>query len=122
MTGSTGPLAQGLPSLRSRLLRHVLLPLGLTWLAGAAVSISLARHFTQAAYDRSLLDDAYSVASNVRANDAGLELMLSSREVRAVLFDQVESVYFAVRRPDGSLLAGHSGLGMPPSSDTDEAV
>ncbi|RUP23661.1 MAG: sensor histidine kinase [Curvibacter sp.] len=122
MSGSPGPATLALPTLRSRLLRHVLLPLGLTWLAGAAVSISLARHFTQAAYDRSLLDDAYSVASNVRANDAGLELMLSSREVRAVLFDQVESVYFAVRRPDGSLLAGHAGLDMPPSSDTDEAV
>lgn len=101
------------PSLRSRLLRHVLLPLGLVWLAGSVVVISVASHFTQAAYDRSLLDDAYSVANNVRANEAGLELMLSTREVRAVLFDQVESVYFAVRRADGSLLTGQAGLYMP---------
>ncbi|MDD0839558.1 sensor histidine kinase N-terminal domain-containing protein [Curvibacter sp. HBC61] len=101
------------PSLRSRLLRHVLLPLGLVWLAGSVVVISVASHFTQAAYDRSLLDDAYSVANNVRANEAGLELMLSTREVRAVLFDQVESVYFAVRRADGSLLTGQAGLFMP---------
>lgn len=109
------------PSLRSRLLRHVLLPLGLTWLAGAVVSISVASHFTQAAYDRSLLDDAYSVANNVRANDAGLELMLSTREVRAVLFDQVENIYFAVRRPDGSLLAGHAGLHMPDEDASPDA-
>jgi two-component system sensor histidine kinase TctE len=85
----------------------------LTWLVGTAVSVTVSSHFAQAAYDRSLLDDAYSVAANVNVNDAGLELMMSSREVRAVLFDQQESVYFAVRRADGSLLAGHAGLSMP---------
>lgn len=112
------PLAPAHPrenraSLRTRLLKHVLLPLALTWLTGTVVSVLVSGYFTRSAYDRSLLDDAYAVADNVRAQDAGLELMLSSREVRAVLFDEVETVFFAIRRPDGSLLAGHSGLHMP---------
>ncbi|NBX59166.1 MAG: histidine kinase, partial [Opitutaceae bacterium] len=47
------------PSLRNRLLRHVLLPLALTWLLGSALVVAVAAYFTQQAFDRSLLDDAY---------------------------------------------------------------
>ena len=102
------------PSLRNRLLRHVLLPLALTWLVGSALVVGIATYFTQQAYDRALLDDAYLVASHVRRNAdvsmGGLELSLSAQEMSTVLFDQSESLYFAVLRPDGSLVAGHAGL------------
>ena len=102
------------PSLRNRLLRHVLLPLALTWLLGSALVVGIATYFTQQAYDRALLDDAYLLASHVRRNAesdmGGLELSLSAQEMSTVLFDQSESLYFAVLRPDGSLVAGHAGL------------
>lgn len=98
------------PSLRSRLLRNVLLPLALTWLAGTAVSVLVANGFTQRAFDRSLLDDAYAMAANVRMSDETLDLALSPREIRSVLFDQVETMYFAVLRPDGSMIAGNARL------------
>jgi two-component system sensor histidine kinase TctE len=102
------------PSLRNRLLRHVLLPLALTWLVGSVLVVGIATYFTQQAYDRALLDDAYLVASHVRRNAdvsmGGLELSLSAQEMSTVLFDQSESLYFAVLRPDGSLVAGHTGL------------
>ena len=55
-----------LPSLRTRLLRHVLAPLALTWLVGTAISVLVANGFVQRAFDRSILDDAYAVAANVR--------------------------------------------------------
>jgi two-component system sensor histidine kinase TctE len=42
-----------------------------------------------------------------------LNLELSSREMSAVLFDQNEKVFFAVLRPDGSIIAGHPGLRAP---------
>ncbi|SDD00941.1 two-component system, OmpR family, sensor histidine kinase TctE [Paracidovorax valerianellae] len=111
-----GPSVQRTPhSLRARLLRHVLVPLGLTWLVGTAGSVLLANAFTQRAFDRSLLDDAYAVAANVRLKGDALDFALTSREVKAVLFDQVETVYFAVLRPDGSMLAGNAGgLPVPP--------
>jgi two-component system sensor histidine kinase TctE len=107
------------PSLRTRLLRHVLLPLALTWLLGTVASALVANTFTQRAFDRSLLDDAYAVAANVREGREGLEFSLSSREVKAVLFDQVETVYFAVLRGDGALLAGNASLPAPPPRGED---
>lgn len=102
------------PSLRNRLLRHVLFPLALTWLIGSALVVGVASYFMQEAFDRALLDDAYLVASHVRrtadVNEGGLALSLSAQEMSTVLFDQSESLYFSVLRPDGSMLAGHAGL------------
>lgn len=102
------------PSLRNRLMRHVLLPLAVTWLLGSLLMLSIASYFTQQAYDRALLDDAYLVASHVRqkvgANEVDIELSLSAQEMSTVLFDQSESLFFAVLRQDGSLVAGHAGL------------
>ena len=101
-------------TLRSRLLRHVILPLALTWLVGALLALAVARYFTQQAFDRALLDDAYAVASHVRhAEDGGLTLGLSSVEMGNLLFDQNENMYFAVYLDDGHLLAGHAGLQLP---------
>lgn len=104
---------QSKPSLRNRLLRHVLVPLAATWLVGAALAVGIAAYFAQQAFDRSLLDDAYLVASHVRLSPDGagaLDLSLSAKEMSTVLFDQSESLYFAVLSPTGNLLAGHAGL------------
>jgi two-component system, OmpR family, sensor histidine kinase TctE len=102
------------PTLRNRLMRHVLLPLALTWLLGSLLMLTIASYFTQQAYDRALLDDAYLVASHVRqkanATEVDIELSLSAQEMSTVLFDQSESMFFAVLRLDGSLVAGHAGL------------
>jgi two-component system sensor histidine kinase TctE len=110
---STPPRDSAAPSLTARVLRRVLIPLGLTWLVGTAVALYVASYFTEQAFDRAMLDDAYSVSANVQAGERGMELLLSPREVTSVLFDQSESVFFAVLRPDGSLLAGHEGLEAP---------
>ncbi len=104
----------GKPSLRSRLTRHVVLPLVVMWALGTAVALSVANYFTGQAFDRSLLDDAYAVAANVRADANGPVLNLTPSEMGALLFDQSESNYFAVLRPDGQLVAGHAGLRPPP--------
>jgi len=101
------------PSLRNRLLRHVLVPLAVTWLLGSALVVGIASYFAQQAFDRALLDDAYLVASHMRrsTDEAGaLDLSLSAQEMSTVLFDQSESLYFAVLGPNGALLAGHAGL------------
>ena len=101
-------------SMRSRLLQHILVPLALTWLVSSLVVIAVASHFAQAAFDRSLLDDAYLLASRVSAglgkNSAPLELKLSSQDLGTVLFDQSESIFFAIYDQQGALVAGHPGL------------
>jgi len=101
------------PSLRSRVVKHVMLPLAGTWLVGTVLTVSIANYFAQQAFDRSLLDDAYSVAANVKDDGASLELILSPREINHVLFDKVEAVFFAVLQPDGTLVAGNPGLHVP---------
>jgi two-component system, OmpR family, sensor histidine kinase TctE len=101
------------PSLRSRVIWHVMLPLALAWLGGTLVSVSIANYFAQQAFDRALLDDAYSVANNVKGRGDSLALMLSPREINHVLFDRTEITFFAVLRADGSLVAGQSGLRGP---------
>lgn len=99
--------ASASPSLRIRMLRHVMLPLVLIWLAGTAATLGVASHFTEQAFDRALLDDAYSIASHLRPNpDGQVALQLTAGELTAALFDQAEAVHFSVLRPDGSRLAG----------------
>jgi two-component system sensor histidine kinase TctE len=108
------------PSLRRRLAQHVLVPLIMTWALGTAVMLGIAEHFAAQAFDRSLLDDAYELASHVHDSGAGLAVALTPEEVSALLFDQSETQYFAVLRADGSLLAGHAGLhAVPPPAGTD---
>lgn len=112
-----GAAVSASPSLRTRVLRHVMLPLALAWLAGAVVTLVVSSHFTEQAFDRALLDDAYSIASHVRADaDGRVGLQLSANELRAALFDQAESVHFSVRGPDGQRLAGGElpDLPLPP--------
>ena len=107
MSSPTGPAQAPAPSLHTRMLRHAMLPLSLTWLIGTVVTLGVASHFTERAFDRALLDDAYSIASQVETQPSGaVGLLLTPKELRAALFDQVEAVHFAVLRPDGTLLAG----------------
>jgi len=106
------------PSLAARLLRHVMLPLALTWLTGTLVALGVAHFFTQTAFDRSLLGDAQLLAANVHEEGGALRLALTPREVGTVLFDQVESLHFAVLLPDGTVVAGQPGLKMPTGEGT----
>lgn len=98
------------PSLRRRVIQHVLVPLVATWAAGTAVMLGVSQHFVAQAFDRALLDDAYDLASHVRQQGNQLSVALSPEEMDTLLFDQTEMQYFAVLRLDGTLLAGHAGL------------
>jgi two-component system sensor histidine kinase TctE len=99
------------PSLRRKLLLHLLWPLCLTWALGSALVIGFAYYFVMQAYDRSLLDDALALSAQVRGDsDVGLHLSLTDAEMGSVLFDQAESNYFSIWRTSGGLVAGHAAL------------
>jgi len=102
---------QSKPSLRRRLSQHVLVPLVLTWALGTTVVLAIAEHFAAQAFDRALLDDTYALASHVIATGNALTLAITREEMNTLLFDQSETMYFSVQRPDGTLVAGHKGLG-----------
>ena len=103
------------PSLGARMLRHVLVPLAVTWLLGSAVALGVAHFFTQRAFDRSLLDDAYLLASNVRLEGGSVGLGMTQRELATLLYDPVETTFFAVHGDGGAVLAGEPGLPMTPA-------
>ena len=105
------------PSLRLRVIRHVVVPLVVLWALGTAAALGVANHFAGRAFDRSLLDDAYAVAANVRMSAEGPIVNLSPTEMTALLFDQSESMYFAVLLPNGVLLSGHPGLRPQPLAE-----
>ncbi len=102
------------PSLRTRLARHVLLPLVLTWALGTSIALAVASHFAGQAFDRALLDDAYALAVHVLRGPVGPRLDLSSEQMATLLFDQSESVFFAVYGDEGQFVGGHPGLRPPP--------
>jgi two-component system sensor histidine kinase TctE len=101
------------PSLESRLVRRVLLPLVLTWAVGSGVAMAVANYFAGEAFDRALLDDAYALAANVHASPQGVALALSPGELDALMFDRSEANYFAVYTAAGQLVTGRSGLQQP---------
>ncbi len=98
------------PFLGSRLLRRAMLPLALTWALGAAIAVLIGDSFTEQAFDRAMLDDAYAVGSHVSRQAGKLGLGLTDDDLEAVLYDQSETVYFAVIAADGALIAGQPGL------------
>lgn len=104
----SGPRSK--PLLRTRLSRHVILPLVLTWALGTAVTTVVANHFAGLAFDRALLEDARTLAAHVTLESSGLRLALSPQEVKTLLFDQAESVYFTVRDREGRVVAGNETL------------
>lgn len=101
------------PTLQSRLVRRVMLPLVLTWAVGTAVALAVANNFAGQAFDRALLDDAFALAASVRASPEGAALALTPAEVSALMFDRSESNYFAVYTPEGKLVGAHGGLELP---------
>lgn len=98
------------PTLGQRLLRHVLVPLAITWVLGTIVSLAVAQLFAQRAFDRSLLDDAYLLATHVHREHGRLQLDLTPKEVNTILFDTEEDVFFAVRDAAGNVVAGDPAL------------
>ena len=101
------------PTLQSRLVRRVMLPLVLTWAVGTAVALAVANHFAGEAFDRALLDDAYALAASMRAAPEGAAMALTAAEVDALMFDRSEANFFAVYSPEGRLLGAHGGLELP---------
>ncbi|MBC7603693.1 MAG: sensor histidine kinase N-terminal domain-containing protein [Ramlibacter sp.] len=102
------------PSLRSRLARHVLLPVALSWALSTIVLLVVGSHFAAQAFDRALLDDAYAIGAQVHKSGDAVSLDLRPQEIGTLLFDQSETLYFSVFDPSGRLVAGNADLRAAP--------
>lgn len=92
------------------MLRRVLVPLALIWVIGSVTAFAVAHFFALEAFDRALVDEARVIAARVIEQDGRLILDMSQRELGALLLAKSEKQYFAVLRPDGSVVASNAVL------------
>lgn len=93
-------------TLRSQLMRWLLVPLSVIFLLDAAGSYFFATRLADRVYDRELMEIARELALHVKRSGGGFAWDLESDAERALLLDSYDQVYYAVRTPGGQVLAG----------------
>ena len=101
-------------TLRSKLLRWLLIPLSLLFLADAVGSYYIARHLSDRVYDGELLEIARELTLHVKPNGPRPSFDLEKDAERTLLLDQYDRVDYVVRGSDGERIAGDATL--PPPS------
>ncbi|HEY1325871.1 MAG TPA: sensor histidine kinase N-terminal domain-containing protein [Casimicrobiaceae bacterium] len=97
-------------TLRSQLLRWLLIPLSALFLLDAAGSYILATRLSDRVYDGELSDIARELTLHVRRDNDRLAWDLESDAERTLLLDPYDTIRYAVRTPDGALIAGDADL------------
>lgn len=100
----------GNPTLRSRLLRLVLVPLSLVLLIDIVGSYFVVRHVANDVYDVELNEIARELLLHVTRTSDGMGFDLSPDAERTLLLDKEDQVYYAIRTLDGNLIAGDPTL------------
>ena len=93
-------------SLRTKLLRWLVIPLVTVNLAGAAAAYWLAWIPAQTALDQSLADAAWALVPHMQDSGSTLELELSNQAEQVLRVDHFDEVYFVVRDMQGKTIAG----------------
>jgi two-component system sensor histidine kinase TctE len=101
------------PTLRSRLLRWLLVPLCLVLVADVIVSYFAVRATTQSIYDGELAEIARELVLHVRSEPRGASFDLSPESERTLLLDEYDAIYYAVRDPEGRVIGGRPDLPYP---------
>ncbi len=68
------------------------------------------------AYDQALADVAIALSERIRSSPDGVDFDLPGVAEQVLRTDKYDTIYYQVRRPDGSALAGDPGLPPLPSS------
>ena len=98
-------------SLRRRLLTILAVPMALAWLGSGALIYVLALHYTNANYDRSLLDGTRALERIIHS-EAGLREL--SPQARILMeYDSTDPGYYVVRSLRHGVLASNLDLPMP---------
>lgn len=102
--------AKGNPTLRSRLLRLVLIPLSLILLIDIAGSYFIVRYVANGVYDVELNEIAREMLLHVTRENGELGFNLSAEAERTLFLDEEDDVYYAIRTAEGNVLAGDPTL------------
>lgn len=110
-------------SLRARLLRVLIPPVAMLLGLGAVAAYFLSLEPANDAYDQALVDVGLALGELVRSSEGGYSFHLPSAVERVLRTDKYDTIYYSVRAPDGSSLAGESGLPqVPAGSSPDNGV
>lgn len=101
------------PTLRGKLLRYLLVPLGVLSLFSAVATILISRNYANVAYDRALQDSLETVEEQVQVRNGKTYLDLPEVAWNILGFDSDDKVYFDIRRVDGTVLAGDADIPDP---------
>jgi two-component system sensor histidine kinase TctE len=101
-------------SIRRRLLLYLTSSLLLVIIGVAAVTYAVAQRAANDAYDRALLDPVIDIAEHIRVDDTGVRVDLPKKALEALVYDQVDRLFYQIRAADGTLLDGDADLPVPP--------
>ena len=114
--------AEHVPSIRRQLLALLLVPAIVVLLAGTVSDYVASIGPIRDAYDMALADAALAIASNLRIEpDGGIGLELPAAAIAVLRTDAVDSIYFRVSGPGGSIIAGDADLPQPRSTAANPA-
>jgi two-component system sensor histidine kinase TctE len=100
-------------TLRSQLLRWMLVPLVLVLAADVVASYFVAAAVTRGIYDGDLAEIARELVLHVRADGARPAFDLTPEAERTLLLDEVDTVYYSVHDAGGTAIAGRADLPYP---------
>jgi two-component system sensor histidine kinase TctE len=98
------------PTLRSKLLRFVLIPFSIILLIDIAGSYFAVRHVANSVYDVELKEIAHELLLHVTISGGRHGFDLSSEAERTLLADDDDQFYYAITAMDGSYIAGEPAL------------
>ncbi|PWT76749.1 MAG: sensor histidine kinase, partial [Proteobacteria bacterium] len=110
---STSPAPETPGSVRQRLLRLLLAPLGVLLVVSIWSDYHTALEPARNAYDQSLADAAVAVAAHVRVRDGHIELDLPPQAIAVLRTDRYDQIYYRVTDPSGAFVAGDELPGIP---------
>ncbi|WP_151446841.1 sensor histidine kinase [Lacisediminimonas profundi] len=93
-------------SIRLSLLKWLILPLLAINLVASGLAYWTAWRPTQAAFDQSLADAAWSLVPSISDRNGGIEAHLSKQTEQFLRMDQFDMIFFTIRHLDGSAIAG----------------
>src|SRR5689334_10519560 len=102
-------------SIRRRLLLYLIGTLLLVIAGVASVTYAVADRAANDAYDRSLLDPVLDIAEHLRVDESGAHVDLPTKALEALVYDQVDKLYYQVRTSDGALVAGDADFPSAPA-------
>jgi len=89
-------------------------PVAALLVLGAIGAYYLALDPANEAYDQALIDVAIALGERIRVNGGDLGFDLPGAAEQVLRTDRYDTIYYLVRRPDGTRLAGDAGLPAPP--------